>query len=105
MIRRLAVIVCLLCSAAAVVVAADGDVTSTRDGGGTDPAPAVFPHWSHRIRFRCYACHDQVFPMARNATRVTMDDIAAGKACGTCHNGRRAWAVTFETCNRCHPAR
>ncbi|MBI3996245.1 MAG: cytochrome c3 family protein [Candidatus Omnitrophica bacterium] len=87
---------------AGCVVAADGDVVFKREGQeGTTP-PAVFPHWIHRIRYRCYACHASLFEMKAGAVRITMDDIMAGKFCGVCHNGKTAWAVTFETCARCH---
>jgi c(7)-type cytochrome triheme protein len=89
-----------------VVRAAEGDVTFERQGEpSSEYAPAVFPHWVHRIRYRCYACHDALFPMRAGEHPVTMDDIMAGRSCGACHNGRTAWPVTFETCQRCHQAR
>ncbi len=64
--------------------------------------PAVFPHLPHRIRFRCYACHDQVFHMKKGAESVTMQEIDQGKYCGTCHNGRDAFPESFSTCSKCH---
>jgi c(7)-type cytochrome triheme protein len=64
--------------------------------------PAVFPHWVHRSRYTCYACHPAPFEMKAGMTKLTMDDIMAGKFCATCHDGKAAWAVNFETCNRCH---
>ena len=93
----------LLASAAAAV---EGDVVMKRKAGaGAGLPPAVFPHWIHRIRYRCYACHDSLFKMARTEGAGVMDAIAAGKSCGACHDGKTAWAVSFETCNRCHVAR
>ncbi len=67
-------------------------------------AAASFPHWVHRIRFRCKACHMGVFEPRAGANAVTMEDIKAGKACGQCHNGRDAFAATIGTCQRCHLA-
>lgn len=64
--------------------------------------PAIFPHLQHRVRFRCYACHDQVFEMKKGAKSITMQEIDEGKFCGTCHNGRDAFAESFSTCSKCH---
>ena len=84
------------------VCATDGDVVFKRAGPESETPPAVFPHWSHRIRYRCYACHPGLFTMQAGANPTTMDEIMAGKSCGACHNGTTAWPVTFETCTRCH---
>jgi c(7)-type cytochrome triheme protein len=63
--------------------------------------PVVFPHWFHRIRFRCSVCHDELgFIMKREANKIDMGKIADGKFCGACHNGEVAWAPIY--CNRCH---
>lgn len=63
--------------------------------------PAVFPHWFHRIRFRCSVCHEQLgFKMKREANKIDMNKIASGKFCGACHNGKIAWAPVY--CDRCH---
>ena len=65
--------------------------------------PSIFPHWVHRINYRCDACHDRLFKMELGATEISMEKIKEG-SCGTCHNGTEAFAVTFQTCNRCHRA-
>jgi len=63
--------------------------------------PVIFPHWFHRIRFRCKVCHHELgFEMRAGANRVTMGDIYDGKFCGMCHNGEVAWGL--ENCNLCH---
>lgn len=88
--------------------AVDGDVTIPRKGVSAEDAAkgstplAVFPHWIHRIRFKCYACHPAVFEMKAGSNPITMDAITEGQFCGTCHNGKIAWSVGFDTCNRCH---
>lgn len=74
----------------------------TGDPSLRDFPPATFPHLPHRVNFRCYACHDQIFPMKKGADKITMKDIADGKYCGNCHNGKVAFGVTFSTCARCH---
>lgn len=64
--------------------------------------PAKFPHWLHRIRFRCKACHMEIFEPRAGANAITMGDISAGRFCGRCHNGRDAFAAGFGACERCH---
>lgn len=63
--------------------------------------PVVFPHWFHRIRFRCKVCHYELgFEMRVGANEVTMASIIDGKFCGACHNNNIAWSV--EKCDLCH---
>lgn len=84
-------------------LAVEGDVVFKRKGGEGGTPLAVFPHWIHRIRYKCYACHPTPFEMKAGANEVSMDLIGQGKACGLCHNNQIAWGVSFETCARCHP--
>ncbi len=80
-----------------------GDIPFTRKEAGTeDFPPAVFPHWLHRMQFKCYVCHEAVFQMKAGANPVTMEAISQGKYCGACHNGKTAFAPMFEHCSRCH---
>ncbi len=67
-----------------------------------DVGAVVFPHWFHRIRYKCKVCHEQIFVMQKGANNITMNDIMEGKACGTCHNGQIAWEAL--ECKRCHSA-
>jgi c(7)-type cytochrome triheme protein len=85
-----------------VALAVEGDVVFKRSSGHGGNPPAVFPHWVHRVRYKCYACHPAPFRMKAGANQVSMDLIQQGKSCGVCHNGKRAWGITFDTCNRCH---
>lgn len=78
-----------------------GDILYSRTTGAGTPAPAYFPHWVHRIKYKCYACHDALFPMQRGAN-PTMAAMAKGASCGACHNGKTAFGV--DTCQRCHVA-
>lgn len=81
-----------------------GDIVFSRKTAGADEIPpAVFPHWVHRINFKCYVCHDAIFQMKAGANGpITMDAIQEGKFCGVCHNGKIAFPVGFDTCDRCH---
>jgi c(7)-type cytochrome triheme protein len=73
------------------------DRHSTRNG----VRPVVFPHWFHRIRFRCKVCHFELgFEMRAGANNVLMSDILDGKFCGMCHNERIAWGP--DRCDLCH---
>ena len=78
-----------------------GDVILNRHAEKEDMRPVIFPHWFHRIRFRCKVCHHELgFEMRAGANNVTMDDIIKGRYCGMCHNGEVAWSV--ENCDLCH---
>jgi len=51
----------------------------------------------------CKDCHNSnVFPKMKQGTvTITMNEIYAGKLCGTCHNGKRAFDAK-SNCTRCH---
>ena len=102
-ILRAAAALVLATMLVSVALAVDGDVTFKRKGGEGGTPPAMFPHWIHRIRYKCYACHPGLFEMKSGGSTVSMDLIQQGKSCGVCHNDQTAWAASFETCARCHP--
>ncbi len=58
-----------------------------------------FPHRAHTEWLDCSNCHDDPFAKKKGAHRINMEDILAGKYCGTCHG-----AVAFPPtdCLRCH---
>lgn len=92
-----------LLAAASTLHAELGDITLKRQTSGMgDIPPAIFPHWIHRMQFKCPACHDALFAMKAGSSKIKMSDIQAGKACGACHNGKKAFASTFAACSRCH---
>jgi c(7)-type cytochrome triheme protein len=81
-----------------------GDVVLNRRSESEGMRPVVFPHWFHRIRFRCKVCHHELgFEMRAGANDVRMSDIAEGKFCGMCHNNDVAWGA--ERCDLCHSGR
>ena len=78
-----------------------GDVVINNYSDDAGMRPVVFPHWFHRIRFRCKVCHaDLGFQFKAGGNDITMLKIIDGEYCGACHNGEVAWSV--ENCNVCH---
>jgi len=81
-----------------------GDVVLNRYSEKAGVRPVIFPHWFHRIRFRCKVCHFELgFEMRAGANDVRMVDLTRGRFCGMCHNGEIAWGL--ENCNLCHSGR
>ena len=81
-------------------LAVEGDIIFKRKDAEGGTPPAVFPHWFHRIRYKCYACHPSITEMKAGASNITMEAIQAGKFCGACHNNDIAWST--ENCDLCH---
>lgn len=81
-----------------------GDVVLNKRAEREGMKPVVFPHWFHRIRFRCKVCHSEFgFEMRAGGNDVLMTDMLEGKFCGRCHNGEVAWGL--ENCQLCHTGR
>jgi c(7)-type cytochrome triheme protein len=100
---RLALALLLGAAAVASTAAEYGDITLPRKAAGMDDLPsAVFPHWVHRMQYKCRACHDELFKMKAGANPVNMDELQAGKWCGVCHDGKTAFISNLDTCVRCH---
>ena len=78
-----------------------GDVVINNYSDDSGMRPVVFPHWFHRIRFRCKVCHaDLGFEFRAGGNDINMLKIFDGEFCGACHNGEVAWGV--ENCILCH---
>ncbi len=81
-----------------------GDVVMNKYSDDSGIRPVVFPHWFHRIRFRCKVCHaDLGFKFKAGGNDINMLKIIDGEYCGACHNGDIAWSV--ENCDLCHSAK
>ena len=97
------------CVLAAGLFAADaraeyGDVVINNYSDGAGMRPVVFPHWFHRIRYRCKVCHaDLGFKFKAGGNEINMVKVIDGQFCGACHNGEVAWSI--ENCNMCHSAK
>ena len=91
----------LMLFAAAPASAEYGDVVINNYSDAAGMRPVVFPHWFHRVRFRCKVCHaDLGFQFKAGGNQIDMLKIIDGQFCGACHNGEIAWSV--ENCNICH---
>ena len=78
-----------------------GDVVINNYSDEAGMRPVVFPHWFHRIRFRCKVCHaDLGFKFEAGGNDIDMLKIIEGEYCGACHDGDLAWSV--ENCDLCH---
>lgn len=81
-----------------------GDVVMNNHSDKSGMRPVVFPHWFHRVRFRCKVCHaDLGFKFQAGGNDINMVKIIDGQFCGACHNGSIAWSI--ENCNLCHSAK
>lgn len=107
--RKLVAILCLTLTGlffggAGPAHAEYGDIVINNYSDAAGMRPAVFPHWFHRIRFRCKVCHaDLGFKFQAGGNEINMVKIIDGQFCGGCHNGEIAWSV--ENCNLCHSAK
>jgi len=78
-----------------------GDVIINNYSDQAGMRPVIFPHWFHRIRFRCKVCHaDLGFKFKAGGNDINMLKIFDGEYCGACHDGQIAWGV--ENCVLCH---
>ena len=50
---------------------------------------------------KCTECHSKIFKMKKGSTAMKMADINAGKFCGECHNGKKAFKPAGN-CAKCH---
>lgn len=105
--KRIAVLVSLLLiaviTAAGIGYAEYADIVLGRKIESMQKAgvkPVMFPHWFHRIRFKCKVCHEDIFILRRGDNDINMDKIMNGEFCGKCHNGQIAWEPLY--CDRCH---
>lgn len=96
------VVVAVFCLMPVVVAWAEyADVTINTRAETEGVAPVIFPHWFHRIRFRCKVCHgDLGFAFEAGANEINMVKIIDGQYCGACHDGDVAWSI--ENCELCH---
>jgi c(7)-type cytochrome triheme protein len=95
---------CSQCHAFRAQGAAAGPPAITFAGASDSPGPVTFTHATHLARgFKCADCHPGIFKMQKGSTKPTMDAMAGGKACGACHNGKKAFEVMdAEKCATCH---
>ncbi len=71
-----------------------------------DAGTVSFSHALHTGMYKCDDCHNKVFATGVASKRYSMADMAKGKSCGACHDGKTAFsATTAANCGKCHPAK
>ena len=69
------------------------------------PGPVRFDHKTHaeRVENKCVSCHTGIFRILHPTRRTTHAAMEAGRSCGACHDGKRAFGVQdAERCETCH---
>lgn len=98
---RLTMVLIFVMSNSSAVHAEYGDVILNTHSEKAGMRPVIFPHWLHRIRYKCNACHnDSGFKMRSGADDMRMANIIDGKYCGMCHNDQISWGT--QQCQLCH---
>ena len=97
-----AVIFVLIIMASGITFGVGPDKSITFQGGSM--GTVIFDGATHiNAGFTCKDCHNaELFPlMQQGGVRITMNDLYAGKYCGRCHNGEKAFLIK-DNCTRCH---
>jgi len=71
-----------------------------------DVGAVTFSHYVHldAVGKNCTACHNKLYNVEKEKNPAfTMAEMEKGKACGSCHNGQRAFSVKGD-CLTCHAA-
>lgn len=99
-VLALVVVVAVAMATAAIAVPAGKSVEFAGGGNGK----VTFSGDVHKKAGACNACHTAIFKMAKGAAAgQTMKDMEAGKGCGTCHNGTKAFSTKdTANCGKCH---
>jgi c(7)-type cytochrome triheme protein len=69
------------------------------------PGKVVFSHTSHAAFAdnKCLTCHPRPFSILHASLEAKHDEMNAGRSCGICHDGRRAFATSDgSSCESCH---
>lgn len=95
-IVALAIVVMFVLTTSAFAVG-PGKTVEYQKGG-----KVIFDGKTHAAKAKCNDCHPAIFKMKKGA-EMTMKDMEAGKYCGTCHNGTKAFGVNDPAqCAKCH---
>ena len=101
--KKLLVLVFMVLFASTSIVLAVGN-KKTIEFDKSAMGTVVFDGSVHKeAGLKCKECHNKgMFPKMKQGTvSITMEEIYAGKLCGVCHNGQRAFEAKAN-CNRCH---
>jgi c(7)-type cytochrome triheme protein len=78
-----------------------GKTVDFKDGSA---GKVVFSGTFHAEKgLKCMECHPKIFPMKKTTEELKMSEMNAGKYCGQCHNGKKAFGTSNPTdCSKCH---
>lgn len=65
----------------------------------------IFRHTTHTTFAggKCAGCHPQPFKILHPTRRADHEEMNAGRSCGACHDGKKAFGVDDGAqCQRCH---
>ena len=99
-ITALCVILVVITSTTALAVGPGKTLEFTGSPMGT----VIFDGTAHKnAGLTCSDCHNpEVFPkMKKGTVTITMNDLYAGRYCGRCHDGKKAFMIK-DNCTRCH---
>ena|SRR5208283_4740003 len=95
----LIVVVTIVMTATAFAVPPGKTVEFDGKGAGK----VIFDGKIHAASTKCAECHTKLFPYKKGGVTLTMNDMKAGKYCGACHNGTKAFDTKApENCAKCH---
>ena len=103
-VKAIIVIIAILFAVAFVgnvMAVPSGKTVEFADG---DQGKVVFDGKVHAdAGLKCNSCHPKLFKMKKGGDMFKMADINAGKFCGECHNGTKAFkADDAANCAKCH---
>lgn len=99
-LKSLCMVLTVMASSNAFAVGPDKNLEFKSNSMGT----VIFDGTSHKkAGLSCSDCHNpEVFPKMKQGTvKITMNDLYAGKYCGRCHDGKKAFLIKGN-CTRCH---
>lgn len=103
--KLLATVVALLVTVVFIGSAMAVPAGKTVEFAGGGAGKVVFDGKSHADKgAKCNDCHTKIFQMKKSpAGTFTMADMNAGKNCGECHDGKKAFATAdAANCGKCH---
>jgi c(7)-type cytochrome triheme protein len=101
--KKFIVIVLVVVVSFVMVASAFASMKSVDFAGG-GAGKVVFDGAKHKAKgLNCKDCHPGLFQMKKGGAPMTMKDMEAGKACGACHNGTKAFKANDPAnCAKCH---
>lgn len=89
----------VLAATPALAVVGGGDITMKGGKAGN----VLFSHDFHvtTAGLGCKECHTRLYLDVKKHRHVGMKEMAKGKSCGACHDGKKAFSVKGD-CGKCH---